>query len=133
MQLFEIFTLKVLFFLDLREWFKAYLVVVNFGTPAHYWDLQKVRQKVHELATNKTKYRLLYQICNSCQSYWQLVTAVNTVDIFYSWYKLQHLWELLQGVDSFKSCYKLATDLTAVTDCRQFLQLLQAVDSFDTC
>ena len=45
----------------------------------------------------------------------------------------QQLWQMLQAVSSFESCYKLLTVFTAVISCQQFLQLLQAVDSFESC
>ena len=42
------------------------------------------------------------------------------------------LWQLLQTVDSFDSCYKLSTALAYVTNCWQLWQVLHDVDSFDT-
>ena len=45
----------------------------------------------------------------------------------------KQLWQLLQAVASYDSCYELSTILTAVTSCCQLWQLLQGVTSFDIC
>ena len=43
------------------------------------------------------------------------------------------LWQLLQNVSSFESCYDVVNALTVVANCGQLWQLLQAVDSIDIC